>query len=298
MADKKYYWLKLKDDFFDQKEIKRLRRIAGGDTYTVIYLKLLLLSLKTEGKIYFDDIGDDFVDELSLEIDEDIENIKMTLSYLESKGLLEIVNESEYFMNQIPTMIGSESDKAQLMRNKRARDKRVKKVETGGDSNNVTENGNDVTEPLPNRYTEKEIEKEIDKENNVQEKPRSNYKFEQHHMQLAELLAKKIKENNPNAKEPNYDSWANTFRLMMERPTEKREGKEIQDIIIWSQQDSFWYKNILSADKIRKQYDRLLLQMKDEKNNPKSSGGKKDAVGSTSYESSSTKYDFSKRRGL
>jgi len=53
---KKYFWLKLKDDFFKQKEIKKLRGIAGGDTYTIIYLKLQLLSIKNDGKIYFDGI--------------------------------------------------------------------------------------------------------------------------------------------------------------------------------------------------------------------------------------------------
>ena len=36
---KQYYWLQLKEDFFRQKEIKLLRKIAGGDTYTIIYLK-------------------------------------------------------------------------------------------------------------------------------------------------------------------------------------------------------------------------------------------------------------------
>ena len=92
---KRYYWLKLKENFFNQKEIKRLRRLAGGDTFTIIYLKLLLLSLKAEGKIYFDGVGNDFIDELSLEIDEDAENIKLTLAYLQAKGLLEVVNESE-----------------------------------------------------------------------------------------------------------------------------------------------------------------------------------------------------------
>ena len=49
--NKKYFWLKLKDNFFNQKEIKKLRRIAGGDTYTIIYLKLQLLSIKKEGVI-------------------------------------------------------------------------------------------------------------------------------------------------------------------------------------------------------------------------------------------------------
>ena len=45
---KKYYWLKLKNDFFTSKEMKKLRKIAGGDTYTIIYLKLQLLSLQNE----------------------------------------------------------------------------------------------------------------------------------------------------------------------------------------------------------------------------------------------------------
>ena len=40
---KKYYWLRLKNNFFQQKEIKKLRKIAGGDTYTIIYLKLTFL---------------------------------------------------------------------------------------------------------------------------------------------------------------------------------------------------------------------------------------------------------------
>ena len=46
MAEKKYYWLKLGDEFFGDKTIKKLRKIAGGDTYTIIYLKMLLLAVK------------------------------------------------------------------------------------------------------------------------------------------------------------------------------------------------------------------------------------------------------------
>lgn len=131
------------------------------------------------------------------------------------------------------------------------------------------------------------------KENNTSG---SKLKFETSHMQLAELLLKKIKENNPQAKEPSLESWANTFRLMMER--DNREGKEIQDIIIWSQQHHFWYKNILSAEKLRKQYDKLLLGMKEDSKPKVINGGKNHEKHRTSYESDSAKYDFSKRRGL
>ena len=49
--EKRNYWLKLKEDFFSQPYIKKLRKIAGGDTYTIIYQKILLLSVKTNGYI-------------------------------------------------------------------------------------------------------------------------------------------------------------------------------------------------------------------------------------------------------
>ena len=90
MSEKRLYWLKLKEDFFNQKEIKKLRRIAGGDTFTIIYLKLKLLSLKTNGIVEFTAVGDDLSDELSYAIDEDKENIV----HLELKFILSSWDES------------------------------------------------------------------------------------------------------------------------------------------------------------------------------------------------------------
>ena len=77
--NKRYYWLKLKEDFFRDREIKKLRKIAGGDTYTIIYLKLLLLGLRDEGKLIYEGIEDSFCEEMALEIDEDAENVKIAM---------------------------------------------------------------------------------------------------------------------------------------------------------------------------------------------------------------------------
>lgn len=143
--------MKLKENFFQDKTIKKLRKIAGGDTYTVIYLKLMLLGLKDGGKLFFDGVENSFHEELALEIDEDSENVKFTLMFLEKTGLLEEINESELFLTRMPEMIGSETDKAELMRRKRAQ--------------NRVQSGNNVTCVLPGVtlcYTE--IEKEKDKE--------------------------------------------------------------------------------------------------------------------------------------
>lgn len=76
MAEKKYYWLKMTDQFFEDKAIKKLRKIAGGDTYTIIYLKMLLTAIKQGNKMYFEGVEDDFMEELALELNEDTDNVK------------------------------------------------------------------------------------------------------------------------------------------------------------------------------------------------------------------------------
>lgn len=155
-AEKKYYWIKLKPCFFQSKEIKKLRRIAGGDTFVIIYLKMQLLSLETNGKLYYDGIEDNFAEELALTLDEDTDNVAMTLAFLEKCGLIEQKTEDEYYLPEVSENTGSETAAARRMRKSRNR-------------NNVTIECNDVTPMLQNRYTEKEKEKEkdIEKETEV-----------------------------------------------------------------------------------------------------------------------------------
>ena len=116
---KRYFWLKLGKDFFNQKEIKLLRKIAGGDTYTIIYLKILLLSLENDGKVYFDGVATSFAEEIALEIDEDAENVGVCMKFLEQKGLLVYESEDEMDLTALPEMIGSESESARRMRKHR-----------------------------------------------------------------------------------------------------------------------------------------------------------------------------------
>ena len=101
---------KIKRRFFTDKRIKRLRKISGGDTYTIIYLKLLLLSLKDSGKLYYDGVETDFIKELALTIDETEDDVMVTVNYLVAQGLMEIITENdEYFLTEIPSLIGSET---------------------------------------------------------------------------------------------------------------------------------------------------------------------------------------------
>lgn len=152
-GQKRYYWLKLQNDFFSRKEIKRLRRIAGGDTLTIIYLKMLCRSLKDNGKLYYDGLDNDFVSELAMDIDEDTENVQITVNYLIKTGLLEQIDEVEYTLKDAKSNTGTETAVAARVRKHRERQKAL-------------QCNTDVTavKQLGNVEIEKEIEKEIDKE--------------------------------------------------------------------------------------------------------------------------------------
>ena len=153
---KKYYWLKLKDDWFNSKIIKKLRKIAGGDTYTIIYLKMQLLSLKNEGKLFYEGVEDSFEEELALDLDEDIDNVTVTVSYLKKCGLLEVTNADEYILTEVPNVIGSESESAERMRKMRANNnKKLLEDKTSQCDGTVTKCDTEID-------IEKEIEKEID----------------------------------------------------------------------------------------------------------------------------------------
>ena len=166
---KRYFWLKLGKDFFDQKEIKLLRKIAGGDTYTIIYLKILLLSLKNDGKVYFDGVTNTFAEEIALEIDEDAENVAVCMKFLEQKGLLVYESEDEMNLTALPEMIGSESESARRVR-KHRQNKLLQEKTLQCNTKPLQSNKNVTTEIEIEK--EKEIEKELEIEKDQEQENR------------------------------------------------------------------------------------------------------------------------------
>lgn len=161
MADpKRYYWFRLHKDFFQKKEIKRLRRVAGGDTYAVIYLKMLLRSIVDGGKLYFDGYEETFVSELALDIDEDEQNVQITVNYLLKNGLLLECEADEYYLPEASNNTGSETAAASRMRKLRNKSKELDCNNVTPQCNNVTPMLHECSQPLQTCYGE--IEKEIE----------------------------------------------------------------------------------------------------------------------------------------
>ncbi len=169
---KKYYFLKLSDDFFSGKEIKRLRKLAGGDTFVIIYLKMQLLSLKNEGKLFFEGFDDSFCDELAMDLDEEPDNVSVTLNFLIQHGLLEEVSFDEYFLPGVLNNITSEGSSAARMR--KLREKR----KASQCDNNVTlqcnANVTDVKKKKKKCDVDIDIEKDIDIDIDIEQQHREN----------------------------------------------------------------------------------------------------------------------------
>lgn len=79
-------------------------------------------------------------------------------------------------------------------------------------------------------------------------------------LRLAALLFDLIKKRNPKHKEPKFPEWAKQIELMIR--IDNRSVDDIEDVIKWCQADSFWQNNILSTQNLRKNFDRLFIQMK------------------------------------
>ena len=153
---KAYYWLKLKKDFFDDPKILKIRSVAGGDTYTCIYLKLLLKSLDNDGVIFFDGIEPTIEAEIALKIREQEINVKAAMAIFESLGLLQKGEGEDVRLPEATSLSGKECDSAKRVREFRARQKEVKALHCNGA---VTSGNENVTLEL-----EKELETETETE--------------------------------------------------------------------------------------------------------------------------------------
>lgn len=194
---KRYFWLKLHKDFFQRKEIKRLRKIAGGDTYTIIYLKMLLRSIMSEGKLYFDGLEDDFAAEVALDLDESEENVQITITYLLNSGLLEMRSGDEYYLPDTKNSTGCETAVAARVRRHREKQKAL-------------QCNADVTQVK--HLCNGEIEKELDKEKDIEIEHRDR------DITISTTRENKEIENSqsltPMSNIDIYDLWTNSFGVI------------------------------------------------------------------------------------
>ncbi|HHG7929128.1 TPA: conserved phage C-terminal domain-containing protein [Streptococcus pneumoniae] len=158
-----YFWLKVDKKFFDNLFIKRLKKMPGGYTMTVIYIRLMLESLEDDCILYYEGYFDSLVQELALKLDVSEDDINMTLAYFTKCGLIQIDDDGHATLSQAKAMVESETNWAKYKRDQRKNSQDIPKLEN-------VQSKETFSNSCPT-----EIEIEIEKENRVNSESNNLY---------------------------------------------------------------------------------------------------------------------------
>ena len=114
--EKRYYWLKLKQDFFDNDAIKIIESMENGKDYVILLLKMKLRALKSDGYLRVTSMLPYDVTMLANVTGTNIDVVRVAIPIFEKCGLIEKMDDGAIYMTCMEELIGSESAVAQRVR--------------------------------------------------------------------------------------------------------------------------------------------------------------------------------------
>ena len=125
----RYYWLQLREEFFESDEIDWLEEQPNGPAQVLFYLKLCLKSLKTNG-LLVRRVGQMLIpydaEKLADFTRSDVNTVQCAIVNLKMCGLVEVLEDGTIFMAHLSNLIGSASGGALKKQQQRARRELVK----------------------------------------------------------------------------------------------------------------------------------------------------------------------------
>ena len=163
MADKKYYWLKLKRDFFKRHDIRIIESMPNGKDYILFYLKLLCESVDHEGNLRFSEEIPYNEDMLATVTNTNVDVVRNAIKIFTELKMMDIMDDGTFYMNEVQKMIGvatqdEHTRESTRLRVQRHREKKKQALIEGSRYSNVTCNGE------TDKEKDIDIEKEIDKQ--------------------------------------------------------------------------------------------------------------------------------------
>ena len=124
MADvKKYYWLKLKRDFFKRHDIRIIEEMPNGKDYILFYLKMLIESIDHEGELRFSETIPYNEQMLSVVTNTNVDIVKSAMKIFIDLNMIDILDDSTIYMAEVTKLIGSETAGASRVRKHREKQK-------------------------------------------------------------------------------------------------------------------------------------------------------------------------------
>lgn len=160
MAEGRYYWLKLKRDFFKRHDIVIIESMPNGKDYILFYLKLLCESVDNSGSLRFSDKIPYNEDMLATITRTNIDIVRNAIKLFSELGMMEIMDDGTYYMSEVAKITGSESEWAEKKRTYRQSQKKL--TSRGQNEDNVLPSEDNVRGQKDKVRQEKEIDIETD----------------------------------------------------------------------------------------------------------------------------------------
>lgn len=151
MSNTKYYWLKLKKDFFKRHDMKIIEAMPNGKDYILFYLKMLLESIDHDGNLRFNDTIPYNENMLSVVTNTNVDIVRNAMKVFIELNMIEICKDSTIYMLEVNKMLGSETAVAERVR--KSREKKQLLLQC---NNNETKCNTEIE-------IDTELEKDIDK---------------------------------------------------------------------------------------------------------------------------------------
>ena len=122
---RKFYWLKLKRDFFKRHDIRVIESMPNGKDYVLFYLKLMVESIDHEGALRFSETIPYNEDMLAVITNTNVDIVRSAMKLFESLELVEIFDDQTVYMREVERLTGSETKWAEKKRMYRAKEDNV-----------------------------------------------------------------------------------------------------------------------------------------------------------------------------
>ena len=276
--ERRYYWLKLQETFFEDDTIDFIESQKNGEKYVLFYLKLCLKALKNEGKLIryvgellmpYDDVG------LSKLTKTDVDTVRSALILFDQIGLIKKLETGEIYLTQLNELIGTETSAAQRKRMQRARE-------------NALLERDDVT--LLSQKGHTDIDIELDKDKEIEKDSSARSGKENRYMTYLNSVSEQIKTDSSNLVKFFYNtrkvldekfernklqllSWQVDFAKFLS--VTNRSYNEVINTMKWTFNDSYWNFCSTKPSLFIKHYDDLLIRSKQTDSNKRSISNQK-----------------------
>ena len=222
--NKRFYWLKLKKDFFKRHDIRIIEAMPNGKDYILFYLKLLVESVDHEGNLRFSETIPYNEQMLSVITNTNVDIVRSAMKVFTELNMIELLDDSTIYMNEVEKLIGSETSVAERVRRHRENNKMLQC------NINVTKCN-----------TEKEIEKDIELDIDIDIKKEKEYYYEKEkkgETPFSQNLVLKLFQNQYISKLEEYDEYINSIEEFKDKYDEKDIKDKMDEFL--NQKESFY----------------------------------------------------------